>query len=72
MAAPTNQELLDAFKSALLAVSTGQSYMINERQLTRANLKEIRETIAWLEKRIEEDDTSKDQTGTGIALVNFR
>lgn len=72
MAAPTDAELLAAFKSALLSVSTGQSYTINNRTLTRANLKEIRETIAWLEQRIDVADTTTDETGTGIALVNFR
>lgn len=43
---------LDAWYKAELAVSTGQSYTIGSRSLTRANLKEIRGQIAYWEKRI--------------------
>jgi len=37
------QALLAAYKAAELAVLTGQSYRIGSRELTRANLAEIRE-----------------------------
>lgn len=38
---------LEAWLSAELSVSTGQSYSINGRSLTRANLSEIRKQIAF-------------------------
>mgnify|MGYP001082866653 CR=1 FL=1 len=43
---------LDAWYEAELAVSTGQSYSISGRQLTRASLPEIRKQIQFWEKRI--------------------
>jgi len=36
------------FETALTTVATGQSYSIGIRSFTRANLKEIRETLTWL------------------------
>lgn len=59
--------MLTLYNEALQAVATGQSYEINGRQLTRANLKEIRETIVWLEDRIAK---ASDQTG-GFGLARF-
>ncbi|PAQ15060.1 hypothetical protein CD798_08435 [Bacillaceae bacterium SAOS 7] len=38
---------LEAWLDAELAVSTGQSYAIGSRQLTRANISEIRKQIAF-------------------------
>lgn len=38
-----------AWKAALLAVANGKSYSIGDRQLTRANVAEIKEMLAWLE-----------------------
>lgn len=67
MAVPTDQDLLDAFKACLLAVSTGQSYEINGRRMSRANLPEVMNTITWLEKRIA---AAADQTG-GVYLASF-
>lgn len=43
---------LDAWYNAELAVSTGQSYSIGSRSLTRANLSEIREQIKYWEDRV--------------------
>lgn len=43
---------LDAWYKAELAVSTGQSYSIGSRSLTRANLSEIRKQIEYWEKRV--------------------
>ncbi|MFP9128530.1 DUF6148 family protein [Niallia sp. BSM11] len=43
---------LNAWLEAELAVSSGQSYSIGTRSLTRANLKEIRETITYWENRV--------------------
>ncbi len=41
--AQTSQEMLDFYISAEVAVLQGQSVRFGERQLTRADLKEIRE-----------------------------
>lgn len=43
-------EQLLAWKAALQAISRGQSYRMGEnRQLTRADLPEVRSTLEWLE-----------------------
>ena len=42
----------DAWLDAELAVSTGQSYSIGSRSLTRANLAEIRKQIDYWEKKV--------------------
>jgi hypothetical protein len=55
MSIPTDQELLDSYRTAMLTVASGASYTINGRTLTRQNLKEIRETITWLEQRLGDD-----------------
>lgn len=41
------QRHLDIWMEAEAAVATGQSYQIGSRSLTRANLKEIRDTIEF-------------------------
>lgn len=41
-------EQIAAYKAALLAVTTSQSYKIGTRELTRADLPEIRDTLDWL------------------------
>lgn len=72
MPTPTYSELLATFKSALNAVSSGQSYTMQDgRSLTRADIAEIRRTIDWLETKVNSSDTSDDETGTGFALVRF-
>lgn len=40
-----------AWKAALLAVSTGQSYTIGRRTLTRADSSEIRRMLEWLDEQ---------------------
>ena len=54
----TLEAQLAAWNTALIKCAAGQSYSIStgtvSRSLTRANLKEIRETIASLEQRIAE------------------
>ena len=67
MADPTDAELLTAYKRAALAIATGQSYEINGRSLTRANLKDVRSMIEWLEDRI---GRATDQTG-GFHVASF-
>jgi hypothetical protein len=45
------EEQLTSWKTALLAVSAGQSYSTADgRRLTRADVPEIRKTLEWLEK----------------------
>lgn len=48
-----NQESLENFRKALNAVSKNQNYSVAGRTYSRANLREIRETIDWLEKKID-------------------
>ncbi|MGE6379559.1 DUF6148 family protein [Peribacillus muralis] len=43
---------LEAWLDAELSVSTGQSYSMGTRQLTRANLSEISKQIAFWRKQI--------------------
>lgn len=52
----TKQKALEAANAAYLALLTGQvqSYTIGSRNLTRLNLGELAETIASLEKEIDE------------------
>jgi len=67
MAVPTDQELLDAYRLALLAISQGQSYAIGARSLSRPNLREVRTMIDWLDQRI---SAAGDSSG-GTDLVEF-
>ena len=48
----TAQTALDAWIAADLAVAKGQSYSMNGRSLTLANVKEIREQIQYWERRL--------------------
>jgi hypothetical protein len=50
------REHLEAWLDAELAVSTGQSYQIGTRRLQRANLSEIRQQIAYWQRKIYELD----------------
>lgn len=46
------QEHLEMWLEAELEVTTSQSYQLGSRSLTRANLKEIRETIDYWQKKV--------------------
>tara|TARA_B100001123_G_scaffold124129_1_gene144591 strand:+ start:8066 stop:8296 length:231 start_codon:yes stop_codon:yes gene_type:complete len=46
------QTALDAWIAADLAVAKGQSYTMNGRSLTMANVKEVREQILYWERRV--------------------
>ena len=46
------QRHLDMWLEAEAAVSTGQSYQIEQMMLTRASLKQIRESIIFWEKKV--------------------
>lgn len=49
----TDQELLDFTRAAIAQVTLhGQAYTIDGRQLTRANLKDLREQEAYYEARV--------------------
>ena len=49
----TDAALLALYREALARIAvSGQSYTIKGRTFSMANLKEIREQIAWLESRV--------------------
>ena len=50
------QRHLEMWLEAEAAVSTGQSYQIEQMQLTRASLKQIRETIIFWENKVAEEE----------------
>ncbi|SHN77332.1 DUF6148 family protein [Desulfitobacterium chlororespirans] len=47
------EEHLKAWLNAELSVTTGQSYKIGSRELTRANLAQIRERVTYWRKEVE-------------------
>lgn len=63
----TDAELLVLWRACLAAIATGQSYAIGGRTLTRADAKEAREMIDWLEARV----SVASDDGGGIALVKY-
>jgi UDP-N-acetyl-D-mannosaminuronic acid transferase (WecB/TagA/CpsF family) len=65
----TDAQLLALYRDALAKIATGQSYSINGRSLTHANLKEVRDMIDWLEARVQ---TATDGVGGNIALAQFK
>lgn len=64
------QTALDAWIAADLAVAKGQSYSMNGRSLTLANVKEIREQIQYWERRIMSLSSSS-CNNQPAALVDF-
>lgn len=46
------QDHLEMWLEAELEVTTSQSYQLGSRSLTRANLEEIRETIDYWQKKV--------------------
>lgn len=72
MPSPTDQQILDAFRGALLALATAQAYeMPNGRSVTRADLAEIHSTIAIYEQRVAAARNPGDASlATGIVLVS--
>ena len=53
------QQHLNIWLKAEIAVSTGQSYQIEQMTLTRASLKQIRESIAFWEKKVAEAEAEE-------------
>ena len=67
----TAQRHLDMWLEAEAAVSTGQSYQIEQMVLTRASLKQIRESIAFWEKKVAEaeaEERAGAETGSTTSL----
>jgi hypothetical protein len=59
----TAQRHLDEWMEAELTVTTGQSYTIGSRVLTRANLTEIRNAIDYWNKKVIALDNAKKAGG---------
>ena len=53
------KQRLEMWLKAEEAVSTGQSYQIEQMVLTRASLKQIRESIAFWEKKVAEAEAEE-------------
>lgn len=73
MAAPTYSELLDDFLTCLQAIGQdGQHTALSGRVYTKADLKEVRETIDWLETKVIQQSSSTstssilDRSFTGV------
>lgn len=45
-------ELREQWKAALKACATGKSYRIDDRELTRYDLDEIRRMLGWIEDQL--------------------
>ena len=59
----TAQKHLDAWLEAELVVTTGQSYTIGSRNLTRANLTEIRNAIDYWNNKVKALETVEKNGG---------
>lgn len=57
------QRHLEMWLEAETAVSTGQSYQIEQMQLNRASLKQIRETIIFWENKVAEAEREERNRG---------
>lgn len=49
----TDTELLNLWRLAYAKISVGQSYSMNGRMMTYANLSEVQKQIEWLEARVD-------------------
>lgn len=68
----TRRELLEMiadWKAAYRAASTGKSYAIGSRTLTRYDLSEIRKQLEWLESELASLDGKR---GPFFVRANFR
>jgi hypothetical protein len=66
----TAQDALAAWIKADLSVAKGQSYSMNGRSLTLANIREIREQITYWERRVIAISNLKNSSN--IVLADFR
>lgn len=62
---------LDAWYQAEIAVSTGQSYTIGNRTLTRANIKDIKQQINYWENRVKAMSGKKRRRSARIIPRDF-
>lgn len=65
----TDAQLLALYRDCMAKIALGQSYSMNGRTMSRADLKEVREMIEWLEERVETDAAGEE--GGGSVLVQF-
>lgn len=47
-------QMLEAWLNAEMAITTGQSYSMGSRSLTRANLSEVRKSVEYWDKKVKE------------------
>lgn len=45
-------QMLEAWLNAEMAITTGQSYSMGSRSLTRANLSEVRKAVEYWDKKV--------------------
>ena len=64
-------DLLTAYLAAELAILSRQSYTIGDRQLTLANLAEVRRERAILERRVAAESCAASSTGSRHRLADF-
>ena len=64
------QDALDAWVATDLTVAKGQSYTMNGRSLTMANVQEIREQILYWERRVHAFEQTVQQNQQA-ALADF-
>lgn len=64
-------DLLTAYLAAELAILSRQSYTIGDRQLTLANLAEVRRERAILERRVAAESGAASSTGSRHRLADF-
>lgn len=66
---PEAKNMLQSWIEAEVAVSTGQSYRIGTRQLTRASLKEIAERIRFWRAEVERLENGRSAGARAMRVV---
>ncbi len=64
------KDALTAWIKADLSVANGQSYSMNGRTLTLANIREIREQVHYWERRVAAFLSSKQSSSISLASFN--
>ena len=66
----TDEELLQFTRAAIAQITLhGQAYTIDGRELTRADLRSLREQVTWLESRI---NAAAGSGSSGENIARFR
>lgn len=65
-------DMRDAYIAAEIAVLKGQSYRFGERQLTRADLAEIRDGRREWESKVQAEVARAAGVSSSVALATFR